>query len=374
MFRMKRTPEKDFRPLKRTRAARWIAGLLLVLLALPVAATRKNRDDGPLDILELTPKMARFLVRHVSTHQDSRDQVTALMDAVFGRKGLGISYESTATLTASETFEKGRGNCLSFTILFVALARHIGLEAYFEEVGEVISWDRRGEVVVRNQHMIVEVEIENGRQQVDFLPEARQRYRSVKRITDQRALAHYYNNLGVDVLAAGDVETSLEFFDQALGADEEFSYAWTNLGVAQRRQGDFEAAEASHLKSLELDRSQSAALTNLASLYLAIGDTDKAQPLLRKVNSDLDRNPFHHFRQGAAHAKAGETEQAIKHLREAIRRMPDEPEFHIALADVLSTTGDTQKAAASLRKALALTEDEDERQALEQEIDGLDLR
>ncbi len=358
----------------RTRLRSWTAAVLMVLVTLPALATRKAIDLETQDILELTPKMARFLVRHVSPRQDSSDQVTALMDALFGRKGLGITYESTATLTAAETFETGRGNCLSFTILFVALARHLGLNAYFEEVGEVISWDRRGEVLVRNQHMIVEVEIENARQQVDFLSEARQRYRSVRRIDDQRALAHYYNNLGVDALAAGEVETSLIYLEQALRADESFGYAWTNKGVAQRRQGDFEAAEASHLRALEIDRSESAALTNLASLYLAIGELEKAQPLLRRVEDDLDRNPFHHFRQGMAHARNGASEAAIKQLKEAIRRMPEEPEFHVALADVLSDAGESQKAIASLRKALALTEDEEERQQLEAEIKALERR
>ncbi|MEM7581793.1 MAG: tetratricopeptide repeat protein [Acidobacteriota bacterium] len=353
---------------------RLLAVCLIGLLAWPVdpaGATHKPVDSKPLDILELTPRMARFLVRHVSPRQNPSDQVTALMDALFGRKGLSITYDSNATLTAAETFESGRGNCLSFTILFVALARHIGLDAYFEEVGEVISWDRRGNVVVRNQHMIVEIEVENGRQQVDFLPEARQRYRAVRRISDQRALAHYYNNLGVDALAAGDVDGSLALLDQALAADGELSYAWTNKGVALRQQGDFEGAEASHLRALEIDRSESAARTNLASLYLAIGQQDKAKPLLRRVKDDLDRNPFHHFRKGLTHARAGETPQALRHLREAIRRMPDEPEFHIALADALSDAGEPAKAVESLQRALELTEDEAARSELQQEIEDL---
>ncbi len=347
---------------------------MLGLLAFPVSAARKagSGDAEDLDILALNPEMAKFLVRHVSARQNPNGQVAALMDAVLGKKGLDITYESTATRTAIETFEERSGNCLSFTILFVAMARHLGLDAYFEEVGEVISWDRRGEVVVRNLHMIVEVEIENGRQRVDFLPEAEKRYRAVKRISDTRALAHYYNNLGVDALAAADAERALDLFNRALAADDTFGYAWTNLGVAQRRLGDFEAAERGHKRALELDHKEPAALGNLASLYLAQGFTEKAAPLQRQVDDHLDRNPFHHYRQGTASAGSGDLSAAIGHYRDAIRRMPEESEFHAALADALARSGDPEKARKSFEKALGLAGDEAEKERLKGELATLE--
>jgi len=229
-----------------------------VVVAEPTSVKGKERGSSAskhpveaVDILELDKDIASFLVRHVSPRQNPSQQVADLMDAVFGKKGLRIKYDSNATLTATGTFEARAGNCMSFTILFVAMARHIGLDAYFKEVSEVISWDRRGEVIVRNQHMIVEVEIENGHKVVDFLPEAEKRYRAVRRISDERALAHYYNNLGVEALAVNEPQRALRFFDLALGADEGFGYGWTNAGVAHRRAGDFEAAEKNHLKALE---------------------------------------------------------------------------------------------------------------------------
>ncbi len=345
-------------------------------MAMPATAARKSSAGkaGDVDILALNPEMARFLVRRVSSRQSPKAQVYALIDAVFGKKGLDITYESTATRTAIETFEAKSGNCLSFTILFVAMARHIGLDAYFEEVDQVISWDRRGEVVVRNLHMVVEVEYENGHHLVDFLPEAEKRYRSVKRISDVRALAHYHNNLGVDALASGDVERALQAFALALQVDGKFGYAWTNQGVAQRRAGDFEAAETSHQRALELDRNEPAALSNLASLYLAQGFADKAAPLQRQVDDHLERNPFHHFRQGTASARAGDLDEAIRRFRDATRRMPEESEFHAALADVLARSGDPEKARKSLEKALDHAEDAQEKARLQQELAALGAR
>ena len=327
--------------------------------------------DRALDILELNADMAAFLVRRISSRQNPSSKVSALVDAVFGKRGLDISYDSTATLTAIETFKAKHGNCLSFSILFVAMARHVGLDAYFEEVGEVISWDRRGEIVVRNQHMVVEIEVENGRRRIDFLPEESRRYHLINRISDERALAHYHNNLGVEALAAGDLAVALTHFEAALEADKTFAYAWTNMGVAYRREGNFGAAERHHQQALEITPGEPAALANLVSLYLAHGLEEKATPLAQQVDAALSRNPFHHYRQGLASSRDESWQEAVRHFREAIRRMPEESEFHAALGDALQRYGQTDKAREALSKALALTSDSKERQQLKSQLAAL---
>ena len=157
----------------------------------------------PVEPLRLNTKVTRFLVNHVKPNLDREARMQSLIDAIFDPKALGIRYGNERTKTAIETFETRNGNCLSFTVLFVAMARHVGLRAYFQDVAEVTSWDRRGELVVTHQHMFAEVELDNGIVQVDFLPGTHKRYRKIHRIKDQRALAHFYNNLGVEYMLFG---------------------------------------------------------------------------------------------------------------------------------------------------------------------------
>lgn len=344
--------------------------ILALLLALPAAAADKA-PAADVDILRLDVDMARFLVKHVKAKLDPETRLLALTDAVFSRKGLGIDYEDTGTRTAIETFRSRSGNCLSFTILFVAMARHLGLAAYFVEVDEVMSWDRRGDFVVRNHHMYVEVEVENGRMEVDFLPGKEKRYHGAHRVDDRRVLAHYYSNLGVEKLASGHPKPALESFERAIAADPEFAYAWTNLGVAARTLGDFVRAEQSHLKALEIDPGEPAAATNLASLYMATGRQAEAEPLLRKVDADLRRNPYHHFRLGAKALHDGDPAAAIRHYREAIRRRPEESEFHAALAAAYRHVGEIEKARASFEKALALARDDEQKERLRRDLAAL---
>ena len=146
------------------------------------------------------------------------------------------------------------------------MARHLGLEAYFMEVSEVLSWDLRGEVVVSNRHMFAEVEIDNGKRQVDFLSGSEKRYFSVRRISDERARAHYYNNLGVEKLTAGDPKDAVPYFSKALETDPTLSPALVNQGFAHRRLGSFDEAERSYLQALEMRSGDPSAASNLASL------------------------------------------------------------------------------------------------------------
>jgi Flp pilus assembly protein TadD len=323
------------------------------------------------DLLTLRPKIAKFLLKHVPPGRARPTRLRLLIDALFSKDGLGIKYGNTHTKTAAQTFDTKSGNCLSFTLLFVSMARHVGLKAYFMEVAEVTSWDQRGDFVLNNHHMFAEVELDNGVMQVDFLPGVEKRYYNVRRITDRRAEAHFYNNLGVERLAEGEGPEALAYFYKALERDGEFSPTWTNLGVAYREMGEFEAAEGSYLRAIDLGGVEAAPMANLASLYLSYGMVDRAQPYLQKVQDRLRRNPFHHYRLAMNASRAGRQEEALGHLQEAIRRLPRDGEFHAALAEIQLELGDVDAARLSLEKAVRFTEDEERRDALHHKLGAL---
>ncbi len=347
-------------------------------LPAPSESSRRNKSlalevETERDILALNPEMARFLVERIGYKQVRYARLQALLDAIFGKKGLDITYGNTRTKTAIETFETQSGNCLSFTLLFVAMARHLGLDAYFQEVTEVMSWDQKGELMISNKHMFAEVEIDNGVTRVDFLRGEQKRYRKTRRISDRRALAHFFNNIGAEKLTDGETELAVELFEKAIAADDSFSPALVNLGVAQRRAGAFDLAEQSFLAALEVDAAEHAAASNLAGLYLSRGREADAAPLLRRVDDYLLQNPFHHFRLGLQTAEAGKPHDAIRHVKEAIRRMPRDSEFHVTLADLYLEVDDTANAVETLEKAVRLTDDESRKSELNRRLEGLDV-
>lgn len=343
-----------------TRRVPGARALLLAALALaaPAAAWAAEVPPTQSEVLGLTPEIERFIDARVRRNQALAIRVHSLMDALFGKNGLGIAYGAMETRTPAETFASRSGNCLSFTILFVALARHVGLEAHFHEVGEILSWDRRGDVAVSNRHMFAEVVTTDGPIRVDFLPGVEKRYRSVRRISEQRVLAHFYSNLGAEALTANQLDRAMEMFRLALEADGELAAAWVNQGVTQRRLGRPEEAEASYLRALEIDPEEISAATNLASLYRSTGRERQAAPYLKKMRRHQRRNPFHHFRLAVEAAERGQLLLARHSLRRAIRLLPDDVMFRAEMGKLQLRDGRPRRAERSFRKALALAEDE----------------
>lgn len=343
-----------------------ILPLIAALVVVPAAAARST--DGvreAVQIMELTPEIERFIDERVPGNLPRSTRMRELMDALFGKDGLDISYGNLETKTAAETFETRSGNCLSFTILFVAMARHVGLEAHFQEVGEILSWDRRGDVAVSNRHMFAVVETAEGLTRVDFLPGLEKRYRSVRRIDEARVLAHYYSNLGAEALTHDEFEKAMALFFRAIESDSTLAAAWVNMGVTQRRLGRSRDAEESYLRALQLDRGEISAASNLASLYRASGRERLAAPYLRQIRKYRRSNPFFQFRQAQDEAEAGNLQAARRRLKKAIRLLPDDVLFHVELGKLQARAGRPRRAARSFRRALRLTTDEAERERLE---------
>lgn len=354
--------------LRRIAAATGAALLAWTVLGAAPAGATAPVADAPeaVDIMALNPEIEEFIDARVRPSWPRDARVRGLMDALFGRDGLDITYGNLETKTAVETFESGSGNCLSFTILFVAMARHLGLKARFQEVGEILSWNRRGDVAVSNRHMFAEVLTSDGDIRVDFLPGIEKRYRSVRAIGEHRVLAHFYSNLGAEALTKNDLEGALEKFAKALTADETLAAAWVNKGVAHRRLGQVEESEACYLRALELDPREISAASNLAGLYRSTGRPRLAGPYVKKVKRHQRSNPFYHFQRGMELAEEGQFTAAGRRIRRAIRLIPEDVMFRRELGRVQAGAGRFRKAERSYVKALRLTTDDRQRLILEE--------
>jgi len=333
------------------------------LPSVPLLSEVSFAEHLHVDPLVVTEEMRRFVHQRVSNGLKPSHRLSALMDAVFGKGAddLGVEYGSHETRTAAEAFARRSGNCISFANLLVALAREAGLAAYFAEVDQVLAWDTRGEALIKNKHMVVEVEIENAVLHVDLVPDM-PRYHVVRRISDDRAAAHYFNNLGVERLVEEGVDAALPYFRRALELAPDFAASWINLGVALRRGGRFEDAEKAYRRAIELDGSERSAVSNLAFLYRVWGRSEQAETLRDRIDRYRRRNPFHAYHLGRQAVESGALAEAAEHFRDAVRREPEEARFHFALGDAHYRAGELDKAEKSLRRALELADGDDERE------------
>lgn len=329
-----------------------------LLGAAPGATTPVAGDE----VLALSDEMRAFLDRNVNPGGTDIFKLQQLIDAMMGSADFKLEYDEN-TRTAAETFRLRRGNCLSFTTLFVALARGAQLDADFQEVDIPPDWSTRRNVFVLNRHVNAIVQLGmSGSRAVDFNMEDFKTTYKVVPIDDRRAIAHYFNNMGVEHMQQGEIGDAVVYFRQAIiesGGD--FSPAWTNLGLLYRRAGHLEHAEVAYLQALEVDKGDYVAMSNLVSLYERLGDSERAESYRKKVDQHRMRNPHLRYSLAREAFDAGDIDAAIEHLKYAIRKSKDEAEYCHLLARCYLAKGDRGKADKWSAKAMRLAETDEQK-------------
>jgi Flp pilus assembly protein TadD len=304
------------------------------------------------EVLALSPEMRDFLDAHVDRKGGGNLKLYQLVSAMVEADSFGLVYDEI-TRTASQTFRDRRGNCLSFSNMFVAMARDVGLEAQFQEVDIPPDWTFDNDTFVLNRHVNVFVSLgAAGPRVVDFnIGDFRSTY-DMWKVSDTRALAHFYNNIGVERMQAGDTASALACFRRAIADnDAGFSPAWTNLGTLYLRNGHPAQAEAAFLQALEASPTDLVAMSNLARLYQRLGDRERAQTFQNRVTEHRRRNPYYRYQLALQAYRAQEYDTAIDHLKYAIGKRVNEDQFYYLLGLSYLRKGDQRAAGRWLAKA-----------------------
>jgi len=282
-----------------------------------------------------------------------------------------LQYDTAATLTVAETWAQQRANCLSFTLLFVVLAREAGLEAHMQEVGQVVGWYQEQGVIYNAGHVNVGLRVDGRHATLDLDRNVLYDRRGPQPISDQRALAHFYNNRGAELMATPDREGARAHLRMALQMDPHFAPAWNNLGVLETRAGDFDAAARALDNALQEDPMLASALSNASALYHRIGREQQAARLAMRLQRVHARDPFYQFMQGVTAERRGDYAQAVVAYRHAIRLYGNAHQFHFGLARAYFLEGDNRRAMREMARAHALGGTDPVRAVYQSKLDSL---
>jgi Flp pilus assembly protein TadD len=324
------------------------------------------------EVLAVSPAMVAFIDEQVDRRASDSLKFHQLAFAVINEDSFGFEHVEV-TRTAAETFRLRRGNCLSFSNLFIALAREAGLKARFQEVDIPPNWTMQDDAYILNRHVNVIIDLGSaGRHSVDFnIYDFRTSY-DRRTISDTRALAHYFNNMGVESMQAGDVASALAYYRKAIIDNSgEFAPAWTNLGILYMRAGNPDYAEAAYLQALEVDPGHDVAMSNLVSLYDHRGDAERADLFRRKVAHHRNQNPYYRFHLAREAFFARDYEGAISHLKFAVRRRQNEDRFCFLLGLSYLQLGEEKAARRWLRRAEELAATDSLKRSYSNKIDLL---
>jgi tetratricopeptide (TPR) repeat protein len=349
-----------------------VAAIVLTLLLHVGGAPAQAVAPGEVMVLpaQLRERLHRELLVGSPGPQARLERLAAFM---FLPEGLGMTYVETPTLTVAQAYETRTANCLTFTLLFLALASEAGLDAAPQEIEQTLGFSQADGTLYLSNHVNALVRVQGRRYVVDVAGDriiARDRPNP---ITLPRLIGHYYNNLAVERLGAADYEAARSLLAISLELDPEYASYWSNIGVVQLRGGDLRTAEKSYRQALALDPRNANALFNLAGLAARTGDRTLELQYRQRL-AKLQRNdPFHHFMQAVNAENAGDLTRAIRHYRRAAELQPQEHRFHSALANAYLQAGRPQQAIRSLARAQALS-DGDTRAAYRVRLDALRTR
>lgn len=337
-----------------------IVWVLAAALAFPVAkpvpvVLPESELPRPEQIMAVPPELrARLQLQVISASSSRRSRLERLVDFMFQDAGLGMKYAVDATSTVEQAYRTRKGNCLTFTLLTVALARESGLLVYGQEIDEVPTWREENNTVYHTNHVNAGIAIGQMRFSVDVARDAVIARRSPKRIPDQRLLALYYNNRAAELMAGASPAAAAPYMAMSLQVDPGYANSWSNAGVLQLHMGDLRAAERDYLKALALDPVNTDALFNLGTLYQNQGDEPRSAIFKQRLEKARLKEPYYQFLLALDGEKQGDYARAVTHYKQAIRVYDGEPRFYFGLARAYQQLGDPRRAQHALDRANAL--------------------
>lgn len=289
---------------------------------------------------------------------NERERLDYLADLFRGRGELDFQYSPRPTRTVAATFAAGEGNCLAFTLAFIAVARRAGLDAYPREVRVPDQWRRMGTAVFSVGHVNVGVDTPQRDAIVDLDPDLMRAQRLAqpfrgRRISDERALAHFYNNRAVELMVEGQLPEAGQWLDQALDLDESFAPAWITRGILARKTGRLDAAEDAFLAALQRDERSANALFNLIGLQRQQGDRAGMIHYGRRLEALDPDDPYLLWELGRLQRDLAEPELARDSFERAVRLTGGgDPMLVTGLVEVLFELGAYEEARRYLERSM----------------------
>ena len=312
------------------------------------------RTDG---ILALNEEMRDYVAAKVGNDPQARSRLGKLVRGLIDDGFLTLEYDPNLTLSAMETFQGRQGNCLSFSILFAALAREADLNATFQMVDIPPSFLKDGETVLLNNHINIRVEgIRRdinfaGDYVVDFNTAEYNGNYDTKKVDDDYAIALYFSNLAVESMRAGATRDAFRYLKKGIETDPHVAGLWVNLGVLYSRNEHYDMAVQSYRQALSIQASNKSALVNLASALQKLGREEEAARYLKRVAYYRDRNPYYHSYRAQTAYQEGRLDDAMAHVAAAIRLKKDEHQFYFLRGLIHQQMKEYELAARDYKKA-----------------------
>jgi Tfp pilus assembly protein PilF len=262
-----------------------------------------------------------------------------LIEALYTKGDLKLEYESSYTRTAAETFRDRVGNCMSLVIMTAAFAKELNIPVRFQSV-DMESWSRSGNYYLLSGHVNImlgsRTDVSDALREhvlvVDFLPAAQADTLGAHLISEDQIVSMFQNNRAAEALVDGRLDDAYWWARAAVARNPASAMPLNTLAVIYDHHGDKPMAERVYRAALQREPENLVTLRNLEPVLAALGKTDEAQAIGKRLASLEPVPPFQYFHQGVAAYQERKYDKARDLFRREIKRAPYNDEFHFWLA------------------------------------------
>lgn len=331
------------------------------------------------DVFALGGAMPQKLAA-IQSHAREHGAARALADALYPGGRVRIEYDSARTRTAAETFEAGRGNCLSLVLMTAAFAKALGVPVQYQLVQSPATWSRARDLQVASVHLNIALGQRIGERRpgqaerlltIDFLPQEDLGDQRVRSVSEQAVLAMFFNNRAAEALAGAALPQAEAYAREAVRVAPQWLIGWNTLAVVQLRRGDASRARALLEEVLAREPENALALANLVVALERSGEPQQARAAAVRLAALEPQPPFHFFDQGMAALQRGELQAARALFERELRRDAYYHEFHFWLAIACQRLGDNAAARRHMAQAIAASTTQDDRALYAAKLDHL---
>jgi tetratricopeptide (TPR) repeat protein len=165
------------------------------------------------------------------------------------------------------------------------------------------------------------------------------------------------NNMGLVLQAQKRFDEAETFYANAVRLNPRSAAAHHNLGAALARRGKYDEAIEHYQKALEIDPYFSDACSNLGVALSHKGELQESEQAFRKALALDPGSPHAHNNLGLTLDRMDRPEEARRHYEEALRLKPDFADAHNNFGFHLSKHGRKDEAIRHLKEAIRISPD-----------------
>ncbi|MFT6530368.1 MAG: Flp pilus assembly protein TadD [Psychrosphaera sp.] len=336
--------------------------------------------ETPEDIFFVSKPMRNYVKTRLLPVSGTTLKAKQLIKDYFSEQEMNIGYAHDANFTASQTFEKRIANCLSLTILSYVLVKEAGLSASFIDVEIEENWNQVNGISMLNGHVNLRVfakkqshltDFLDRTVTIDFVPLINIPVISSQILTKDQIIALYYNNIGGESLALGDIDKAYVYLSEATKYAPENAAIWGNLASLYRQSGHLVEAETIYNHAMKLDPNSLNLRENLAVLYKNTGRIAQANQIIDEVNKQRQLNPYYQSMLAEESYYKNEYKAAISYYKKAIRLKKTEHNFYFGLAKSYLMLNDFDNADRYLARAKSMSTENKQKQQYQSKINAL---